>query len=336
MKTRFAIVLTLILTAASCGDDVTGPRTIDKPIDGKSDAAGELCEIAGLPADCEICAELGWYGDGACDTFCGSPDPDCATFGPHTCSSAKRSVLSALADSDDLKRLSGDKTTHTIEKLGDIGELRAKQIVAVAILTLFLDNDVDLAKSLDAADEQTAWHRVVTFEGQAYDWIQMYGGDTEVGGVFVAGTLDLVAEISDQALVPCVADTVVATVPKVTCDFDTPSPVGDSSGPLEEGALSTARYATEDVDAIPAIAAQQIMAAAVHLDAVEAGADLAKAIGSVDDGLVYVLEVEVKGTPFSWIQFYLGDTEVGAVFEQGTVNQVAEISDGEILGCVTE
>lgn len=37
----------------------------------------KLCEkLTGSP-DCDLCQEMGWYGDGGCDTFCDSHDPDC-------------------------------------------------------------------------------------------------------------------------------------------------------------------------------------------------------------------------------------------------------------------
>jgi hypothetical protein len=30
----------------------------------------------------DLCAQAGWYGDGTCDDFCPSPDPDCAQNSP--------------------------------------------------------------------------------------------------------------------------------------------------------------------------------------------------------------------------------------------------------------
>ena len=55
---------------------------------------------------------------------------------------------------------------------------------------------------------------------------------------------------------------------------------------------------------------------------------------SADDGEFLVSDVELNGADFDWIKFYLGDTEVGVVFQAGTGAIVAEVSDGDVMGCV--
>jgi hypothetical protein len=56
----------VIALAAGCAAE-GGPSKDDaRQSQGKSDTGVDLC------------AELGWYGDGECDTFCPQPDPDCA------------------------------------------------------------------------------------------------------------------------------------------------------------------------------------------------------------------------------------------------------------------
>jgi len=65
---------------AGCALD-EGGRTItrDQVAAGKADGdTAALCLEIGADEDCDLCAELGWYGDDACDDFCDQPDPDCA------------------------------------------------------------------------------------------------------------------------------------------------------------------------------------------------------------------------------------------------------------------
>ena len=50
--------------------------------------------------------------------------------------------------------------------------------------------------------------------------------------------------------------------------------------------------------------------------------------------LVLLRQLTVDGgDTYVWIAFYAGDTQVGVIFEGGTLNQVAEISDGDLMGC---
>jgi len=79
-----AAVLTA-LCALGCTAETAAPSgPPDKAFarQGKADGPG-VCAAYGLPADCDPCAELGWYGDGVCDGdliasgVCPGPDPDC-------------------------------------------------------------------------------------------------------------------------------------------------------------------------------------------------------------------------------------------------------------------
>ena len=44
---------------------------------------------------------------------------------------------------------------------------------------------------------------MVEFNGQRYDWIRGYAGDTEVGVVFRRDTLTIVGEVSDGDIMGC-------------------------------------------------------------------------------------------------------------------------------------
>lgn len=66
MSIRFALLATTALAASACSG---GSDTIDKGTARSQVAKGDTST--------DLCEELGWYGDGVCDDFCLSPDPDC-------------------------------------------------------------------------------------------------------------------------------------------------------------------------------------------------------------------------------------------------------------------
>jgi len=55
----------------------------------------------------------------------------------------------------------------------------------------------------------------------------------------------------------------------------------------------------------------------------------------VDDDGVYEYSIvhASTGEHFTWLKWYAGDTEVGYIFRQGTLNQLAIIGDGDIHDC---
>ncbi len=110
--TAAAILLLLGFGFSGCATSPAG-MTVDKPTNDKSDAVSRLCDLAGYGGgsdagydyggsdsgagahdagpgwvdsghpdygyECDVCDIYGWYGDGECDDFCSSPDPDCST-----------------------------------------------------------------------------------------------------------------------------------------------------------------------------------------------------------------------------------------------------------------
>jgi len=70
------------LLAASCASHVAEEPSQDGVETALDDAPSSLskAEVAKLEkADhIDYCAAYGWYDDGVCDSFCSSPDPDCA------------------------------------------------------------------------------------------------------------------------------------------------------------------------------------------------------------------------------------------------------------------
>ncbi|MCC6995877.1 MAG: hypothetical protein IT370_14800, partial [Deltaproteobacteria bacterium] len=71
---------------AGCADPDSAVPSKADVIGGKQDSAG-WCRLLGAGPGCDLCEELGWYGDGDCDHLltdlgtCRRRDPDCAPPG---------------------------------------------------------------------------------------------------------------------------------------------------------------------------------------------------------------------------------------------------------------
>ena len=103
----------LSIGVAGCvGDPQEPPFSRDEARAAKADGfMGALCEILGAEPGCDVCLELGWYGDGICDEFCDEPDvADCGEvvalygvppLGPEDCSDGIDNDANGLVDCDD-------------------------------------------------------------------------------------------------------------------------------------------------------------------------------------------------------------------------------------------
>lgn len=92
-----------------------------------------------------------------------------------------------------------------------------------------------------------------------------------------------------------------------------------------------------DADAVAGLEGvqrDQVVAAALHLSFLLPGQELSNEdLFEVTDDGYYLTNVTVDGVTYDWVQFYAGDNEVGAFFESGTDRMIAEVSDGDIIGC---
>jgi len=62
-----------------------------------------------------------------------------------------------------------------------------------------------------------------------------------------------------------------------------------------------------------------------------------EAVALTDDG-VTVLRVLILATggSYTWLRLYMGDTEVGYIFEEGTLTLAARISDQDVVACTVQ
>ncbi|MCH2023393.1 MAG: hypothetical protein MK207_13035 [Saprospiraceae bacterium] len=105
--------------------------------------------------------------------------------------------------------------------------------------------------------------------------------------------------------------------------------------------LKKATHLKVDIDAqyerlkdLPALVEKQIVLG-VQKDGWADVKNIAEAFEYVDSDGVYVNIIVEKATgiTYTWVQWYSGDTEIGYIFEEGTLNIVAMIGDGDIYGC---
>lgn len=72
-RAKGCLLATWIASAAATGCAVDGTSA---QTDHATDTT-TMCGERGLAADCDICAEAGWYDDGICHDFCRQDDVDC-------------------------------------------------------------------------------------------------------------------------------------------------------------------------------------------------------------------------------------------------------------------
>ena len=121
----------------------------------------------------------------------------------------------------------------------------------------------------------------------------------------------------------------------------------DPSHQLDDAVGGTAELSRADLES-NALLADQVKAAILHqgfpLPADRRNLDefsldefsLDEVLDNGDGGEVFFASGEVGGVELDWVQFFAGDIEVGAVFNAGTLEIIAEIGDGDISGCSPE
>ncbi|MBT8491946.1 MAG: hypothetical protein KJO07_02705 [Deltaproteobacteria bacterium] len=241
----------------------------------------------------------------------------------------------AFAPGDDSQELADHVVAGREVSVADVDDLTAtevKQLIAAGVQLEFFESDATLEDAFDAADEGLI--EIIELEvddgGElvAYDWIRYFAGDNEVGVVFDDDTRTVVAEISDGDVLGCVQVPPAAFV----CSFDEEFVGGESSEDLEFFLVGGLEFTAADQ-----LTPRQLDQLAVVAEQAEIGTSLFE---HADEGTVEFLDLEVETVNVfvaaDWIRYFAGDTEVGYVFEIGTTNLIAEVSDGDVLSCVAQ
>lgn len=332
LNTSLTVTLCCALLSGCAGTDGGLPDS-GKPDDGKEDSVGRLCRDAGQPADCDICLIREWYGDGECDDFCTTPDPDCNVVVEPECS---WDIPSRVGDSTaDLDEQVTGRVTVTIDDIDSLDVIQSRQIWTTCELLEMVQGNEDFDVVFEVSDDGDFRLNELVVDGIEYDWVSFYAGDTQVGAIFVANTLELVGEVSDGDIKGCGAQE-PPPVGELVCHWDNETPLGDDSSALRELASSQREATIDTIDSLSELDSQQIFAAALHLEFVVGDEDFDVVFEVADEGTFDLINVTAGGADFNWVSFYAGDTEVGVVFAAGTTDIVGEIGDGDIMGCTRQ
>lgn len=123
-----------------------------------------------------------------------------------------------------------------------------------------------------------------------------------------------------------------------TCSFTIPTAgLGDNTEALAEAIVETRHITKKNVNKFTPTRRAQVLAAFVHLEMASPEDAVAKAILAADGGEVDLHDLTVidTGLHADWVSFFAGDTEVGVVFVDNSTEVLAQISDGDIMGCTT-
>lgn len=232
--------------------------------------------------------------------------------------------------------LEGVSTTYTIDDLDQIPVTDAAQIFQAMAMVGLISGGEDLDVVFDAADGGEIAIVELELSGDQFDWVLFFAGDTEVGVIFERDSTTPVAEVSDGDIKGCAVGGGSRVIPTdtYTCSFDMIySP--DSSEGLEELAGDAIVYTINDAGEIPAAHAAAIFKVVDHVSRDIDGEDFDVVFELADDGVFDVFDYNVEGDDHTWVRFFAGDTEVGAILDAAG-HIIAEISDGDVIACVLD
>lgn len=86
-----ALIAFGLFGVSACTLETSTDERLKGVVVGAVDDGDDPCTILGHAAECDVCAEEGWYDDGVCDRFCDRDDPDCE--GEEACSEEECGVM---------------------------------------------------------------------------------------------------------------------------------------------------------------------------------------------------------------------------------------------------
>ncbi len=331
---------------AGCAAPLAGDGSV-KPVGGKadSDAVRALCRDAGAPTNCDICGVRGWYNDGECDEFCGGTDPDCEGS-PLAGGGFKCDATTPFGLGDNPLKLDefiASTSTYRAENATSLTPLLQGQMLASLVHLGVLDQDDPFDLVFAAVDEGLLFvHQLEGLRGERFTWVQSYLRGTEVGAVFEPDTLTLLAEIRGEQLFGCVPEgprsgpVVMPVVDAHKCHWDLPHPFRADMSDLVDGIQEQFAYERGALESIPPEHQTTLSAAARHLSFYTLPPDalLEDAFNDADEDRVYLYPLETAAGGFDFVERFEDGLQRGVVFPTGTLDIVAEIEDGQVLGCL--
>ena len=125
--------------------------------------------------------------------------------------------------------------------------------------------------------------------------------------------------------------------PDNTCSYDIPWDKAADTQELDDMVTGAWKVTMDNMEQLSELEAQQIWITVDHLFGPLGDEDFDIVFDLVDEGAFWVQTVETRdGSDYDWIKCYAGDTEVGAIFKYDTTTMVAEVGDGDFMGCQNE
>jgi hypothetical protein len=153
-------------------------------------------------------------------------------------------------------------------------------------------------------------------------------------------------------LVACGADTTddqrpaggkvddLAAVRPSVCHFSKALPFeldGDTSDLLDPFVTRTRDLEAPDVGTLSDIEARRIIQGTSHLGHQTFHGTAAEAVATYDGGELSLMRIKLPdGFKGWWMRGFSGDTEIGVIFADRSTEIVAQIGDGEVVGCVPD
>ncbi len=138
--------------------------------------------------------------------------------------------------------------------------------------------------------------------------------------------------IADQG--ECVSDEAGGGDDELVCNGRWGSPLADNSEDLRKSRYGdTIEASLDNLDSLKRYQTAQIFRAATFLGGLAEDEDIDTAFATVDEGIFYLETLRIGNEKYHLVRAYMGDTEVGLLFEYGIKSYVLEIGDGNLRAC---
>jgi len=131
----------------------------------------------------------------------------------------------------------------------------------------------------------------------------------------------------------CSGDDLDCSLPSGTCSWDIASPIGETSDALHASVIVTDVFDRDVFAAMPLVVRHQIHRAGLRLTALSPADPIVTVYDHIGTTAITRHALSIGSRQYDWISFVTDDTQVGVVYDVGTVDLRAEIADGEVMTC---